>query len=131
MVISVWEENENESEIVIGRNEPIPCTITRNYLTKADDQITIELKIAEGDSSHNCYQVHEIQLIGLKPGPRGSQSVTVTFGYNTIGLLEIRAKDNLGARIEIKYKDPQNLQSEDVDRITEFGRILRSSKSSS
>ena len=94
MVISVWEENEKEKEIIIGRNVPIPCSFTKNYVTKANDQTTIELNISEGEESHDCYQVHEIELIGIKPGPRGSQSVTFYGGYDEIGLFWIEAEDN-------------------------------------
>lgn len=82
-------------ESVIRRNATIPVEQTRVFATTNDDQTSVIIRIAQGESrrfSENQI-LGELELSGLRPAPRGEVSIAVTFELGADGTLSVRAKD--------------------------------------
>ncbi len=82
-------------ESVIRRNATIPVEQTRIFATTNDDQTTVVIRIAQGESrkfSEN-QGLGELELTGLRAAPRGEVSVAVTFELGADGTLNVRARD--------------------------------------
>jgi molecular chaperone DnaK len=82
-------------DILIGANTAIPCDRTRIFLTAADAQTTVRVRVSQGESrrfTENTY-LGECELTGLKAAPRGETKIAVTFEIDADGILNVRAKD--------------------------------------
>ncbi len=82
-------------DIIIQRNASIPCEVTRTFTTSTDDQTSVRLQIYQGDSKAAAENIKlgEIELYGLRPGPRGQVEIQVTFEIDTDGIVVVTAKD--------------------------------------
>ena len=83
-------------DVVIPKNEPIPCSRTRFYGTRADDQTVIKLRVIQGlsDRARDCHKLIDIELTGINPGPSTTEKVSVTFSIDINGILSITAQDS-------------------------------------
>lgn len=82
-------------DVVIARNTSVPCEQTREFVTASDDQTSVRVRVAQGESrvfDENTL-LGEVELSGLPPLPRGSVRIAVTFALDTNGMLEVSAKD--------------------------------------
>ncbi|MDB4937972.1 MAG: Chaperone protein DnaK [Labilithrix sp.] len=83
------------SDVLINANSPVPCEKARTFLTASDNQTVVFIRVAQGESvrfAENTY-LGELELSGLKPAPRGSVKILVTFELDADGILNVRAKD--------------------------------------
>jgi molecular chaperone DnaK len=83
------------SDVLISANSAVPCEKARTFLTASDNQTTVQIRVAQGESarfSENT-RLGELELSGLKPAPRGEVKVLVTFELDADGILNVRAKD--------------------------------------
>ncbi|MBS2011554.1 MAG: Hsp70 family protein [Deltaproteobacteria bacterium] len=83
------------SDVLISANSPVPCEKARTFLTASDNQTVVFIRVAQGESSKFAENTRlgELELSGLKPAPRGSVKVLVTFELDADGILNVRAKD--------------------------------------
>jgi len=84
-----------QCEVVIRRNATIPVEQSRVFATTHDNQTSVIIRIAQGESrkfSEN-QALGELELSGLRPAPRGEVSIAVTFELGVDGTLNVRAKD--------------------------------------
>lgn len=82
-------------DVIIERNTPVPCERTRLFATAADNQTTVRIAVAQGESkrfSENAV-LGQIELSGLRAAGRGEVEVAVTFEMDPDGILNVRAKD--------------------------------------
>jgi molecular chaperone DnaK len=82
-------------DVLITANTAVPCDRTRTFLTAADGQTTVIVRVAQGESSKfadNTF-LGELELTGLTPAPRGETQIAVTFEIDADGILNVRAKD--------------------------------------
>jgi molecular chaperone DnaK len=93
--------------ILFPKNQPLPDYKTRTLTTSKDNQRSIMLRIYQGDSKH----VRENELLGrfvfsgLRPGPKGSVRVEVTFHIDSEGILNLTARDlDTGQLVESQIK---------------------------
>ncbi len=82
-------------EAVIRRNSTIPVEQTRNFATTHDQQDSVVIRIAQGESRkfQDNQALGELELTELRPAPRGEVVVAVTFELEADGTLRVRAKD--------------------------------------
>lgn len=83
------------SDILINANSPVPCEKTRTFLTASDRQVSVVVRVAQGESTRfaeNQY-LGELELSGLTAAPRGQVKIAVTFELDADGILNVRAKD--------------------------------------
>jgi molecular chaperone DnaK len=84
------------SDTLITANSPVPCEKARTFLTAADNQTMVIIRVAQGESARfaeNTY-LGELELSGLAPARRGETKILVTFELDADGILNVRAKDN-------------------------------------
>jgi molecular chaperone DnaK len=82
-------------DVLIAANTAVPCDRTRSFLTAADGQTTVIIRVAQGESNRfadNTY-LGELELTGLTPAPRGETQIAVTFEIDADGILNVKAKD--------------------------------------
>lgn len=85
----------NRFKKIIVRNTPIPVRKTKVFTTSRDNQTSVKISVAQGESDladHNELLRH-IAFRGLKPVPAGDAKVEVTFAIDADGILHIAAKD--------------------------------------
>lgn len=83
------------SDVLITANSPVPCEKARTFLTAADNQTMVVIRVAQGESTRfaeNTY-LGELELSGLTPARRGETKILVTFELDADGILNVRAKD--------------------------------------
>jgi molecular chaperone DnaK len=84
------------ADTVIARNAKIPCERTRRFATSRDGQTSVRVRVAQGEDtsfSANTF-LGELELAGLRAGPRGTVIVSVTFEVDADGTLRVRARDD-------------------------------------
>ena len=83
------------TEPVIDRNTSIPIDRTRTFVTAADNQEKVKIRIYQGESrkASECQLLGEFEFGGLRPAPRGMVKVEVTFEIDTDGLVNVSARD--------------------------------------
>jgi molecular chaperone DnaK len=82
-------------DAVIARNTPVPCERSRTFATAADGQTTVRVRVAQGESKafgENTL-LGEVELSGLRPAPRGTVNIEVSFALDGDGILNVRAID--------------------------------------
>jgi len=82
-------------DAVIGRNSPVPCERNRTFVTAADNQTNVRVRVAQGESKlfRENTLLGEVELSGLRAAPRGQVKIDVTFALDTDGILSVRAVD--------------------------------------
>lgn len=82
-------------EPVIPRNAAIPAEQTRIFTTAQDNQEAVHVRICQGESRRlgDNQGLGEVQLMGLRPGPRGQVQIGVSFSLSADGTLSVRATD--------------------------------------
>jgi molecular chaperone DnaK len=88
------------TDTIIERNAQIPVEQTRSFTTSQDNQHQVRLQVCQGEERvfENNQALGELVLEGLRPGPRGSVRIDVTFEIDTDGILQVRARDSATGR---------------------------------
>jgi molecular chaperone DnaK len=89
------ETVEGFCDSIIARNTTVPCSRTREFVTAADNQTSVRVRVSQGESkkfSENTL-LGEIELSGLRPARRGDVRVAVSFALDASGMLVVSAKD--------------------------------------
>lgn len=83
------------SDVLISANSPVPCEKSRTFLTASDNQTVVFIRVAQGEAPRfvENTRLGELELSGLKPAPRGSVKIQVTFELDADGILNVRARD--------------------------------------
>ncbi len=83
------------ADILIPANSPVPCEKTRTFLTASDGQVTVSIRVAQGESSRFAENTRlgDLELSGLRRARRGEVKVAVTFELDADGILNVRARD--------------------------------------
>lgn len=80
---------------IIPRNTPIPVRQKRVFTTSKDNQTSVKIAVAQGESpiaSENSL-LKNIAFRGLREAPAGEAKVEVTFSIDADGILEVTACD--------------------------------------
>ena len=101
-------------EAVIRRNATIPVEQTRNFATTHDQQDSVVIRIAQGESRRfvDNQALGELELAGLRPAPRGEVVVAVTFELEADGTLRARARDVETGREQMVHVNLLTIPSE-------------------
>lgn len=75
---------------VIERNTALPVSKSKTYVTIADMQKYMELKIYQGEASMAASNIFLGRIeVPVPPGPAGKEAVEVRFTYDINGILEV------------------------------------------
>jgi molecular chaperone DnaK len=82
-------------DVIVQRNAKIPCERTRAFTTSSDMQTKVRVRVAQGEDAlfdRNTF-LGEVELTGLRAGPRGTVTVQVKFEVDESGTLKVFATD--------------------------------------
>ncbi len=83
------------SDVIVPRNAKIPCERTRAFTTSSDMQTGVRVRVAQGEDAFfdNNTFLGELELVGLRAGPRGAVTIQVRFEVDEGGTLRVLATD--------------------------------------
>jgi molecular chaperone DnaK len=105
---------------VIERNTTIPARRTETFSTAADDQTAVDVVVLQGERemAQDNRQLARFRLEGIRPAPRGTPQVEVTFDTDANGILNVSARDkDTGAEQQVTIEESTNLDAGDIDRM--------------
>src|SRR6202000_179149 len=111
---------------VIERNTTIPARRTEGVSTAEDNQTAVDVVLLQGerDLAADNRQLARFRLEGIRPAPRGTPQIEVTFDVDANGILNVSARDkDTGAEQQVTITESTNLDSSEIDRmIKEAGK---------
>ncbi|RKI84091.1 molecular chaperone HscC [bacterium 0.1xD8-71] len=77
---------------IIERNDTLPCSRTREYVTAEDDQTQMTFRIYQGDNmiAKDNLLLGTLEMTDLPMAPAGTVRAKVTFLYDINGILDIQ-----------------------------------------
>ncbi len=105
---------------VIERNTTIPARRTETFSTAADDQTAVDVVVLQGERemAQDNRQLARFRLEGIRPAPRGTPQVEVTFDTDANGILNVSARDkDTGAEQQVTIEESTSLDQGDIDRM--------------
>jgi molecular chaperone DnaK len=105
---------------VIERNTTIPARRTETFSTAADNQTAVDVVVLQGERemAQDNRQLARFRLDGIRPAPRGTPQVEVTFDMDANGILNVSARDkDTGAEQQVTIEESTNLDQGDIDRM--------------
>ncbi len=105
---------------VIERNTTIPARRTETFSTAADNQTAVDVVVLQGERemAQDNRQLARFRLEGIRPAPRGTPQVEVTFDTDANGILNVSARDkDTGAEQQVTIEESTNLDQGDIDRM--------------
>jgi molecular chaperone DnaK len=87
-------------DVVVQRNAKIPCERTRAFTTSSDRQELVRIRVAQGEEpvfAANTF-LGQVELVGLRPAPRGEVVIQVRFEVDESGTLKVFATDVVTGR---------------------------------
>jgi molecular chaperone DnaK len=84
--------------IIIPRLTEVPCSRTRTFATKQDNQERVEVEVLQGEhpdpNSPEVHLVGRVQLKNLPPHKAGELIIEVTLSYDADGVIEVTARES-------------------------------------
>ncbi|KAF9432190.1 hypothetical protein BGZ76_011142, partial [Entomortierella beljakovae] len=80
---------------ILPRNIALPVRRSLIFSTATENQTSVKIRIFQGEqilTKHNTF-VHEFNLTGIQPAPRGTSLIEVTFEIDVNRLFKVSAKD--------------------------------------
>src|SRR5690349_2908178 len=79
---------------LIERNTTIPAKKSETFSTAQDDQTAVDVHILQGERelARDNRTIGNFRLEGIRPGPRGSPQIEVSFDLDASGILTVAAK---------------------------------------
>jgi len=105
---------------VIERNTTIPARRTETFSTAEDNQSAVDIVILQGerDRAADNRVLGRFRLEGIRPAPRGTPQIEVTFEIDANGILHVSARDkDTGAAQSITITESSNLDKLEVERM--------------
>ena len=114
---------------IIERNDTLPCSRTREYVTVEDYQREMSFPIYQGDSliARENLLLGNMTVTGLAPQPKGTVGARVTFMYDINGILDIRIVSGDQSLHKVIMNKKMGLGEEELkDRLEELRRMTLS-----
>ncbi|HBP22019.1 MAG TPA: hypothetical protein DEA08_30075, partial [Planctomycetes bacterium] len=128
-IVTVLRDGSRRNLVMIAEQTPLPAKVTKVFGTAMENQVSVEIKILEGESEdpEECVEIGTCVISDLPPNrPKGSK-VSVTYEYTEDGRIHITARDhetNSEVRTEIK-REAEGLSEEEMDQKgEEIARLL-------
>jgi molecular chaperone DnaK len=105
---------------VIERNTTIPARRTETFSTAADNQTAVDVVVLQGERemAADNRQLARFRLEGIRPAPRGTPQVEVTFDIDANGILNVSARDQqTGAEQQVTIAESTNLEQADIEQM--------------
>ena len=105
---------------LIDRNTTIPARKSEVFSTAEDNQTAVDVKVLQGERelARENRTLGNFRLEGIRPAPRGTPQVEVTFDTDANGILTVTAKDkDTGKEQKITISGSTQLSKEEIDRM--------------
>jgi molecular chaperone DnaK len=105
---------------VIERNTTIPARRSETFSTAEDNQSAVDIVVLQGERERAADNrvLGRFRLEGIRPAPRGTPQVEVTYDIDANGILNVTARDkDTGAQQAITISQSSNLDKAEVDRM--------------
>jgi molecular chaperone DnaK len=105
---------------VIERNTTIPARRTETFSTAEDNQTAVDVVVLQGERemAQDNRQLARFRLEGIRPAPRGTPQVEVTYDVDANGILNVSARDkDTGAEQQVTISESGNLDQGEVERM--------------
>jgi len=105
---------------VIERNTTIPARRSETFSTAEDNQSAVDVVVLQGERERagDNRVLGRFKLEGIRPAPRGTPQVDVTFDIDANGILNVTARDkDTGAEQAITISQSSNLEKGEVERM--------------
>ncbi|MBF0212719.1 MAG: molecular chaperone DnaK [Magnetococcales bacterium] len=106
--------------VLIPKNEPIPCRFTKTFSTVMDLQKFATVRVAQGERGIFAanHFLGEFTLDGLPPAPRGVPRIEVSFVVDADGMVKAAAIDkSTGQEQSIRVQVSGGLTEADIQRM--------------
>lgn len=112
---------------IIERNTVIPASHTERLYTARDNQDKVRVRVLQGESrfARNNLYLGELE-IDVPKGPKGKESVDVTYTYDINSLLEVEVRvvsTGLSQKLIIKGQENQMTEEEIKKRMEELAYL--------
>jgi molecular chaperone DnaK len=105
---------------VIERNTTIPARRTETFSTAEDNQSAVDIVVLQGERERSADNrvLGKFRLENIRPAPRGTPQIEVTYDIDANGILNVSARDSdTGAEQRITISESSNLDQSEVDRM--------------
>jgi heat shock protein 1/8 len=113
-------------DIVVERNTPIPCEVSRLYSTDTDEVESVNIKVYEGERRLTEFntKIGEFELCNIPKYPRGIPEIEITFKIDSNGIVTVTAQEEeTKERNEITVNSNKaGLNSDQIAQLVEESR---------
>ncbi|HZQ54886.1 MAG TPA: molecular chaperone DnaK [Bryobacteraceae bacterium] len=105
---------------LIDRNTTIPARKSEIFSTAEDNQSAVDIHVLqrERELARDNRTLGNFRLEGIRPGPRGTPQIEVSFDIDANGMLTVTAKDKDTAKEQkITISGSTQLSKEEIDRM--------------
>jgi molecular chaperone DnaK len=111
---------------LIERNTTIPARKSEVFSTADDNQSAVDIVVLQGERemARDNRVLGQFKLEGIRPAPRGTPQIEVTFDIDANGILNVSAKDrDTGKEQKITISGSTNLDKGEIERMVKDAEV--------